>query len=122
MRVATALLCLVIGTVSVSADEIDKRPNVLFLAVDDLNDWIGVLGGHAQAKTPHLDGLANSGVLFEAAYCAAPLCHPSRTAIMTGLRSSTTGIYGNKTWFREHSEFSDLVTLPQYFRKHGYKA
>lgn len=122
MRVATALLCLVIGTVSVSADEIDKRPNVLFLAVDDLNDWIGVLGGHAQAKTPHLDGLANSGVLFEAAYCAAPLCHPSRTAIMTGLRSSTTGIYGNKTWFREHSDFSDVVTLPQYFRKHGYKA
>jgi len=97
-------------------------PNVLFLAVDDLNDWIGVLGGHTQAKTPNLDKLASEGVLFNTAYCAAPLCHPSRTAILTGLRSSTTGIYGNKTWFRDHPDYGDWVTLPQYFRKHGYKA
>ena len=90
MRVVLAWLCLICGIVNVSAQEQGERPNVLFLAVDDLNDWIGVLGGHTQAKTPHLDRLANSGVLFDAAYCAAPLCHPSRTAIMTGLRSSTT--------------------------------
>ncbi|HCP83689.1 MAG TPA: iduronate-2-sulfatase [Planctomycetaceae bacterium] len=98
------------------------RPNVLFLAVDDLNDWIGVLGGHTQAKTPNLDRLAKRSVLFDAAYCAAPLCHPSRTAILTGLRSSTTGIYGNRTWFRDHPDYKDWVTLPQYFRRYGYKA
>ncbi len=104
------------------ADSNSRPPNVLFLAVDDLNDWIGVLGGHSHARTPNLDKLASEGILFNAAYCAAPLCHPSRTAIMTGLRSSTTGIYGNLTWFREHPDYADLVTIPQYFRQHGYKA
>ena len=72
-----------------------QQPNVLFLSVDDLNDWVGCLGGHPQAKTPNMDRLAARGVLFEQAHCAAPLCNPSRTAIMTGLRPSTTGIYGN---------------------------
>ena len=97
-------------------------PNVLFLAVDDLNDWVGCLGGHPQAKTPHIDRLAARGVLFEQAYCAAPLCHPSRTAILTGLRPSTTGIYGNLNWFRDLPKLREWVTLPQYFRQHGYTA
>ncbi len=96
--------------------------NVLFLAVDDLNDWVGCLGGHPQAKTPNIDRLAGNGVLFELAYCAAPLCSPSRTAIMTGLRPSTTGIYGNLAWFRDIPKYKDWVTIPQYFRKHGYTA
>ena len=96
--------------------------NVLFLAVDDLNDWVGCLGGHPQAKTPHIDCLAEKGVLFEQAYCAAPLCSPSRTAIMTGLRPSTTGIYGNLAWFRDLPKYKDWETIPQYFRKHGYLA
>lgn len=68
------------------------HPNVLFLSVDDLNDWVGCLDGHPQAKTPNIDRLAQSGVLFEQAYGPAPLCSPSRTSIMTGLRPSTTGI------------------------------
>ena len=108
------------------ADSTDKsvpdKPNVLFLAVDDLNDWVGCLGGHPQAKTPNIDRLARKGVLFEQAHCAAPLCHPSRTALMMGLRPSTTGIYGNLTWFRDHPKYKDRVTIPQHFRKHGYKA
>ena len=95
------------------------KPNILFIAVDDLNDWVGCLGGHPQAKTPNIDA-AKQGVLFEEAYCAAPLCSPSRTAIMTGLRPSTTGIYGNLNWFRDLPKYKDLVTLPQYFRNHGY--
>ena len=78
-----------------------EHPNVLFIAVDDLNDWVGCLGGHPQAKTPNIDALAKRGVLFEQAHCAAPLCSPSRTAIMMGLRPSTTGIYGNLNWFRD---------------------
>ncbi|MDP7286354.1 MAG: sulfatase [Phycisphaerae bacterium] len=96
--------------------------NVLFLAVDDLNDWVGCLAGHPQAKTPNIDKLAGKGVLFEQAYCAAPLCNPSRTSVMTGLHPTTTGIYGNRTWFRDHPKFKDAETIPQYFRKHGYAA
>ena len=80
------------------------KPNILFIAVDDLNDWVDVLGGHPQAKTPNIDAFAKQGVLFEEAYCAAPLCSPSRTAIMTGLRPSTTGIYGNLNWFSGPSQ------------------
>jgi len=104
-----------------AADTID-RPNVLFIAVDDLNDWVGCLGGHPQAKTPNFDKLARKGVLFEQAHCAAPLCSPSRTAVMMGLRPSTTGIYGNLNWFRDMPQYADWVTLPQFFRKHGYLA
>jgi len=99
-----------------------KTYNVLFIAIDDLNDWVGCLGGHPQAKTPNIDRLAKKGVLFEQAYCAAPLCNPSRTAIMTGLNPSTTGIYCNRGWFRDHPRFKDWVTIPQYFRQHGYTA
>ena len=68
------------------------RPNVLFIAIDDLNDWIGVLGGHPQAKTPHMDRLAQRGVLFSNAHCQAPVCNPSRASVMTSLYPSTSGI------------------------------
>ena len=120
---AIALLLIAVHAVEQThaADSID-RPNILFIAVDDLNDWVGCLGGHPQAKTPHIDKLASKGVLFEQAHCAAPLCSPSRTSIMTGLRPSTTGIYGNLNWFRDMPEYKDWVTLPQYFRHHGYLA
>ena len=113
------------------ADAKTARPNVLFIAVDDLNDWIGCLGGHPQAKTPNIDRLASRGMLFEQAYCSAPLCNPSRMATMTGLRSSTIDIWSNEgrygqgdaiSWFRDKPEFHDLVTIPQYFRQHGYTA
>ena len=97
-------------------------PNVLFIAVDDLNDWVGCLGGHPQARTPHIDALAKRGTLFEQAHCAAPLCSPSRTSVMMGLRPSTTGIYGNRNWFRDMPLYREWVTLPQYFRAHGYVA
>ncbi|MCH7728955.1 MAG: sulfatase-like hydrolase/transferase, partial [Planctomycetes bacterium] len=99
------LLWLVVGLINCAsiglAADTRTRPNVLFLAIDDLNDWVGCLGGHPQAKTPNIDKLAEKGVLFEQAYCAAPLCNPSRTSVMTGLRPSTTGIYGNLNWFRD---------------------
>ncbi len=123
LPVAFALLTVSAVPVDAEKPDVPKQPkNVLFLAVDDLNDWIGCLGGHPQAKTPHIDRLAEKGVLFEQAYCAAPLCSPSRTAIMTGLRPSTTGIYGNLAWFRDIPKYKDWETIPQYFRKHGYTA
>lgn len=96
-----------------------KRPNVLFIAIDDLNDWTGLLGGHPQARTPNLDKLCRRGVLFDKAYCAAPACNPSRTALLTGLRPSTTGVYVNGQPWRP--ALPDVVTLLQYFMRHGYQ-
>ena len=94
------------------------KPNVLFIAIDDLNDWIGALGGHPQAHTPHLDRLAQRGVLFTHAYCAAPSCNPSRAALMTGILPSTSGVYFNAQPWR--AAMPKAVTLPQHFTAHGY--
>ena len=96
-------------------------PNVLFIAIDDLNDWVGCLDSHPQVKTPHIDALAERGTLFTNAHCQAPLCNPSRTSVMTGLRPSTTGVYGLAPWFRKVDEWKDLVTLPQHFSNAGYQ-
>jgi arylsulfatase A-like enzyme len=95
-----------------------QRPNVLFLGVDDWRDWVGCLGANPVIKTPHLDRLAARGVLFTNAHCAAPICNPSRTALMTGLLPSTTGIYANSQWWRP--VLPDVVTLPGYFKQNGY--
>lgn len=98
------------------------RRNVLFIAIDDLNDWIGCLGGHPQAKTPNLDRLASQGVLFSNAHCAAPLCNPSRASVMTSVRPSTSGVYDNNQPFRLSTVTKDTVTLPQLLKQHGYRA
>ncbi len=105
---------------SIATDPL-QRPNVLFIAIDDQNDWIGAFGGHPQAKTPHIDAIAKTGTTFLNAHCQSPLCNSSRTSLMTGLRPSSTGIYGLAPWFRNLDEFKDVVSLPQYFRKNGYK-
>lgn len=97
------------------------RPNVLFIAIDDLNDWVGPLEGHPFARTPHMDRLADRGATFLNAHCQAPLCNPSRTSLMLGLRPSTTGIYGLAPWFRSVDAWKDRVTLPQHFKAHGYR-
>ena len=98
----------------------DSRPNILFIAVDDLNDWVGHLGGHPQAETPNIDRLAQRGIAFTRAYCSAPLCNPSRVSLLTGIEPSKSGVYGNGEKFRE--KLPDAVTLMQYLRKHGYTA
>lgn len=97
------------------------QPNVLFIAIDDLNDWVGCLDSHPQVKTPNIDALAERGTLFTNAHCQAPICNPSRTSVMTGLRPSTTGVYGLAPWFRKVDDLKDLVTLPQHFSKAGYQ-
>jgi arylsulfatase A-like enzyme len=99
-----------------------QKPNVLFIAIDDLNDWIGCLGGHPDVKTPNIDRLAARGVLFTKAYCAAPVCNPSRTALMTGLRPSTTGVYENRHPWRKAPLLENAVTLSQHFMANGYYA
>jgi choline-sulfatase len=103
-----------------SAGAATGQPNVLFIAIDDLNDWIGCLGGHPDAKTPNLDRLAQRGTLFTNAHCSAPLCNASRASLMTGLMPSTTGIYTNQQPFRRVRP--DAVTLPMHFMEHGYTA
>jgi len=110
------LFCLAMTPPVYPAD----KPNVLFVAVDDLNDWIGVLGGHPQSKTPNIDGLASRGMLFTRCYCAAPACNPSRAALMTGIRPATSGVYRNPNPWRQ--AMPDAVTLPQHFMNHGYTA
>lgn len=122
MRIITTraiiLVASLVGTFSSMAAE---RPNVLLIAIDDLNDWVGILDGHPLAKTPHIDALANRGTVFLNAHCQAPLCNPSRTSVLLGKRPSTTGVYGLKPWFRDVEGLRGLVTLPEYFASHGYR-
>lgn len=101
----------------------DSQPNVLFLSVDDLNDWIGALGGHPQAKTPNLDRLLSRSVIFQNAHCAAPVCSASRHALMSGLRPSTTGWYSNssKTLKNYVRTLGETVPMPTHFKRNGYK-
>ncbi len=94
------------------------RPNVLFIAIDDLNDWVGVLGGHPQTRTPNIDALARRGVLFRRAYCQVPLCNPSRTSVLSGIRPTTSGLYDNPTPWRQI--LPRAVPLPEYFVRAGY--
>ncbi|MGC1273594.1 MAG: sulfatase [Planctomycetaceae bacterium] len=111
-----ALLCIAPAS---AADE-PSRPNVLFLAIDDLNDWVEPLDGHPLVKTPQMSRLAARGTTFTNAHCQSPLCNPSRTSLLTGLRPSTTGVYALNVWFRNDDRWKDVVTLPQYFMRHGY--
>ncbi|MBL8173546.1 MAG: sulfatase [Bryobacterales bacterium] len=108
------------GAATAFALQPKQKPNVLFLSVDDMNDWVGCLGGYPGVKTPNIDRLAKRGALFTNAHCASPLCNPSRTALLTGMRPDTTGVYNNDQWWRP--AHPDYVTLPMYLRKHGYHA
>ncbi len=105
-----------------SANSSKDRPNVLFMAIDDLNDWVGCLGGHPDIKTPNLDRLAGRGVLFTNAHCSAPACNPSRASLMTGILPSTSGVYHNPDPWRESPVLKNAVTIPQHFMAHGYSA
>jgi len=98
-----------------------SRPNVLLILVDDLNDWVGPLGGHPLAQTPQLDALAKRGTTFLNAHCQAPLCNPSRASLLMGVRPSTTGIHGLAPSIRSLPEWKGRASLPQYFKQHGYR-
>jgi iduronate 2-sulfatase len=104
--------------------KIEQRPNVLMICIDDLNDWVGCMGGHPNAITPNIDRLASQGVLFTNAHCQTSLCGPSRASIMSGRRPSTTGIYGqiyDKDLRAAAPGFQDIQFLPEYFGANGYK-
>ena len=115
-------LLLVTSGVAHSAVAVEQaKPNVLFIAVDDLNDWVGAFGGHPLAKTPNMDRLAARGTVMLNAHCQAPLCNPSRTSLMLSLRPTTTGVYGLAPWFRQIDTWKDRVAMPQHFKAHGYR-
>ena len=96
-----------------------KRPNVLFIAVDDLNNDLGSYG-HPLVKSPNIDRLAKRGVQFDRAYCQYPVCNPSRSSFMTGLYPEQTGVLSNAGDFRKRHP--DLPTLSQHFMNSGYFA
>lgn len=99
----------------------NQKMNVLFIAIDDLNDWVGCMGGNPQVKTPHLDDFnANGGMVMYNAHAPATVCCPSRSAILTGVHAHKTGVYGNKNNLKYAQEAKDLVTLPEYFSSNGY--
>jgi arylsulfatase A-like enzyme len=114
---ALSLLCGLTAWSPAGAAE-TPRPNVLFIAVDDLNHWVGHLGRNRQTKTPHLDRLAAMGVSFTNAHCAAPICNPSRAALLSGRRPSTTGIYDNRHPFTR--AITAEQSLVMQFKKAGY--
>ncbi len=101
-----------------SSSAAGAKPNVLLILADDLNDWVGALTSHPNARTPNIDRLAGSGMLFRQAYAASPKCNPSRTALLLGLAPATTGIYDNGHWWRPH--LPEAVALPEAFRRAGY--
>lgn len=121
MRVLGTIVVLGAGGLEIAAAQPGERPDVLFIAIDDLNDWVGFLGGHPQAETPNIDRLAARGMAFTNAHSPSALCNPSRTALLTGLRPSTSGIYGNSPDWRDVDRFAGLPTLPRHFRDHGYR-
>jgi len=104
-----------------AGEKITDKPNVLFIAVDDLNEWIGCLGVNPDVKTPNMDRLAKQGMLFTNACCASPVCNPSRTAVLTGARPSTTGCYMLNDNLEHSPARERVMPFPLYFRHQGYR-
>ena len=112
------LFAALVPLLSFAAPAPSSRPDILFLALDDLNDWITLLDPDAPIATPNLQRLARRGVSFTRAYAASPACNPSRAALLTGRAPSSTGIYGNASDWRV--ALPDAVTLPRAFLNAGY--
>ena len=95
-----------------------NQPNVLFLPVDDMNDWVAGFGGHPQTITPSIARIERRGIIFQRAYCNAPMCNPSRASLLTGRRPSSTSIYWNDDTWRDGAP--SAVTLTEHFKNNGY--
>ncbi|MFL2546806.1 MAG: sulfatase [Candidatus Rariloculaceae bacterium] len=113
-----ALLCFL--PFAVIAQDTD-RPNILFIAIDDMNDWISPLDGHPQTITPNMERLAERGLLFTNAHAPAAVCNATRTAFLSGLRTSTTGIYFNQNDWESNDAATSVRMLPGYFMDAGYR-
>ena len=106
-------------SVEASGQQAHKSYNVLFITVDDMRDYVGYLNRYGgTVYTPNIDRLAESGIAFTNAHTAATVCCPSRNAMLSGKRPSTTGLYDNSQWWK--AAIPDLVTMPQHFKNNGY--
>jgi arylsulfatase A-like enzyme len=106
---------------TIAAAEAGEKPNFIFIAVDDLNDWVGFLGGHPQARTPHLDALASQATVFENAQTVSPGCSPSRNAILYGIEPYNSGLYAFYGHAIHLSLQSRYISLPRLLKENGYK-
>lgn len=131
MKIRSALILFFFAPLlSAEPPAASARDHILFITIDDLNDWVSCLSeektgrGHPQASTPHLDRLARRGVLFTNAHCQAPICKPSRASFLSGLRPSTTGAYGNNPAHDAKGRLEpgkDVPWLPLRFQQAGYR-
>ena len=112
------LLLAACSAVALQADAKEPKPNVLFIAVDDLKHWVGDTGRDPKGKTPNIDRLSKVGGSVTRAYCAAPLCNPSRAALMSGIRPGTSGCYQNAPDWRSFIPEGRGLTVP--FKNAGY--
>ncbi|QDU91438.1 Choline-sulfatase [Pirellulimonas nuda] len=133
LRTSAVLCCLATGWVAANNAACAQapaqpasttKPNVLFIMVDDLNDWTGALQGHPQAYTPNLDKLFRSGAAFTNAHCSAPVCNTSRHSLFTGLHPANTGWLGTTGLGTIEKSYDEVLAgrlpMPTFFRKHGY--
>lgn len=95
-------------------------PNVLFIAIDDLNDWASPLAGHSQILSPNLDAFGTTAVNFKRNYCTSPGCNPSRSTLLTGYHTYRSGMYSNYQDWRKVPKLKDAQTLPKFFKDQGY--
>jgi len=123
------LLCLCLFSVNAAQPQSDGTsgtspariaPNVLMICIDDLNDWVGFLGGHPEAVTPHMDALAKRGRNFANAHCAVPVCSCSRASVMSGVAATTHGSYELGPRYEELPALTDVPTIQRYFKDNGY--
>jgi len=116
------LICIAFFGIGCSQNEV-KQPNVLFISIDDLNDWEGAMGGHPQAITPNLDKLFEQGILFTDAHCSQAVCTASRNSLLSGIHPSTSGWYSSTGAMRRSYDqvMGEHKMLPQYFKDNGYK-
>ncbi len=119
LKIFLGITLVTILSVSACTQEVQK-PNILLIAIDDLNDWVGAFGGNPQMLTPHMDELANQSVVFQNANCAGPVCGPSRSALLSGFMPHKTGIYTNSHNMLKSEIVQTHATLPEYFSKNGY--
>ena len=97
-----------------------EKTNVVMIVLDDLNDYVGVMGGHPQSKTPNIDALANSGILFDNAHSNVPVCSPSRASFMTGILPTNSKNWGFGNWLKNEIQMNSS-SIPEYFKANGYK-
>ena len=121
------LYFLIFSTCQRAINDKNEKPNILFIAIDDLNDWVGFMGGHPGMKihTPNLDRLAASGITFTNAHTPAPAWAPTRTAILTGVHHTRSGaenvFWGDGPKWRDFKALKEVPTIEQFFQSKGYK-